>query len=144
MSIGKTVSILLVEDDQIDAESLQRAFRKQKIANPVFVAKDGLEALAVLRGEGEREPFARPYLILLDLNMPRMSGLEFLEAIRNDEDLKKSVVFVLTTSDDDRDVVAAYESQVAGYMVKSRVGEDFVKMISMLDHYWRVIELPGE
>ncbi|MEO1525119.1 MAG: response regulator [Planctomycetota bacterium] len=142
MSLGNTVSILLVDDDQIDVESIRRSFKKQKIANPITVAKDGLEALAILRGEADGETIDRPYLILLDLNMPRMGGIEFLKTIRDDEELKKSVVFVLTTSDDDRDVVAAYENQVAGYMVKSRVGEDFVEMIGMLDHYWRVIEFP--
>lgn len=142
--MGNTISLLLVDDDDIDVESVQRAFRKQRIANPITVAKDGLEALAILRGEDGHERLIRPYLILLDLNMPRMGGIEFLEAIRQADDLKDSVVFVLTTSDDDRDVVTAYKNQVAGYMVKSRVGEDFVEMIGMLDHYWRVVELPSE
>lgn len=141
MSNPKTVEVLLVEDDEIDAEALKRAFQKQKIANPIIVAEDGIEALKILRGEGNG-PVHKPHVILLDLNLPRMNGIEFLEELRADEDLRQSVVFVLTTSDDDRDVLAAYDNQVAGYMVKSRVGEDFVDMINMLDCYWRVIELP--
>lgn len=137
-----TVTIMLVEDDQIDAEAIQRAFRRARIANPIVVLSDGLAALDCLRGRGEFPPPPNPYLILLDLNMPRMNGIEFLEEIRADEDLQGNVVFVLTTSDDDRDKLAAYEQHVAGYMVKSNAGDDFMRLIGMLDHYWRVVELP--
>lgn len=137
-----TVTILLVEDDQIDAEAIRRAFRRHKIANPLVVVKDGLDAIARLRGEDGEAPVRRPYLVLLDLNMPRMNGIEFLEELRQDAALHDSVVFVLTTSDDDRDKVAAYDRHVAGYMVKSKAGEDFMKLIGMLDHYWRVVEMP--
>lgn len=138
-----TVTILLVEDDEIDAEAFVRSFKRQRIANPVRVAKDGIEALELLRGDGEHEPLAKPYMILLDLNMPRMNGIEFLKEIRSDSLLCKAVVFILTTSESDRDILSAYENQVAGYMVKSRVGDDFMNVTSMLDHYWRVIELPS-
>ncbi|MEM8865338.1 MAG: response regulator [Planctomycetota bacterium] len=139
-----TVTILLVEDDKIDAEAIRRAFIKARIANPLEVVFDGVEALKRLRGTDGVEKMQQPYLILLDLNMPRMNGIEFLEEIREDDDLRSSIVFVLTTSDDDRDKLAAYDKQVAGYMVKSKAGEDFVKLISMLDHYWRVVEMPPE
>ena len=101
-----------------------------------------MEALSILRGEDGHDQIDRPYMILLDLNMPRMNGIEFLEEIRGDESLRKSVVFVLTTSDSDRDILSAYDNHVASYMVKSRVGDDFMQVIKMLDHYWRVIELP--
>lgn len=144
LSNYNAVSILLVEDDAIDAEAIQRAFRKHRIANPLQVFSDGLEALECLRGQGESSPPTRPYLILLDLNMPRMNGIEFLEELRNDESLHDNVVFVLTTSDDDRDKVAAYEQHVAGYMVKSKAGEDFMELIALLDHYWRIVEFPPE
>lgn len=137
----KTVSVLLVEDDAIDAEAIERAFKRARIANPIVRATNGLEALDLLRGnsEGALEP---PFIILLDLNMPRMNGLEFLEELRGDEELRKHIVFVLTTSDSDRDKVAAYDKQVAGYMVKSKAGSDFVELIGLLDCYWRVVELP--
>lgn len=143
-STTNTVTILLVEDDNIDAEAIRRAFLKAKIANPIVAVKDGIEALECLRGTGGGEPLPRPHLVLLDLNMPRMNGIEFLEEIRRDPDLCDSVVFVLTTSDDDRDKVAAYEKHVAGYIVKSKAGYDFMSMINLLDHYWRIVELPPE
>lgn len=141
---GETVNVLLVEDDEIDATGIKRAFRKQRIANPVFIAENGIEALEVLRGENGREKISRPYLILLDLNMPRMNGLEFLETVRGDQDLADSVIFVLTTSDDDLDKVAAYEQQVAGYIVKSNAGVDFCNLVALLDGYWRYVEFPPE
>ncbi|MFK7821102.1 MAG: response regulator [Planctomycetaceae bacterium] len=142
MSEARTGHVLVVDDDEIDTESLIRSFRKRRIANPIRVARDGLEALAILRGTGDIEPMSVPYIVLLDLNMPRMNGIEFLEEIRADEELRKSVVFMLTTSDSDRDILSAYDNQVAGYIVKDRVGDDFLNVIGMLDHYWRVVELP--
>ncbi|MFK7737476.1 MAG: response regulator [Pirellulaceae bacterium] len=139
-----TVAVLLVEDDDIDAESVARAFKKQRIANPITRAHNGLQALEILRGSENHPKLSRPYLILLDLNMPKMSGLEFLEEVRNDASLRDSIVFVLTTSDADRDKLMAYEKNVAGYIVKSRVGEDFVNLVNVIDHYWRYVEFPPE
>lgn len=139
MKIQRTASLLLVEDDDVDVMSVKRAFRKLKIANPLHITRDGLEALAALRNPGQ---IPRPTLVLLDLNMPRMNGLEFLEEIRKDSELKKLVVFVLTTSEADEDLCAAYQQNVAGYIVKSDVAKDFMEVIALLDHYWRVVELP--
>lgn len=136
----RQVHILLVEDDDIDAEAIERAFRKARIANPIVRVRDGLEAIDALRGQRVDQPF----LVLLDLNMPRMDGIEFLKAIRADESLHATIVFVLTTSNDDQDKLAAYQEHVAGYMVKSRAGKDFVNLIELLDHYWRVVEFPPE
>lgn len=96
----------------------------------------------MLRGQGGQARFPRPYLILLDLNMPRMNGIEFLEEVRKDADLRDSIIFVLTTSDDDRDKVAAYDKNVAGYIVKAKAGEDFLKLIEMLDNYLTFVEFP--
>ena len=138
----RSVHLLLVEDDEIDAEAVQRAFKRERILNPVTVVSDGIEALEALRGENGRDPVPRPYVVLLDLNMPRMSGLEFLEAVRSDPDLRRSVVFVLTTSESDEDKVAAYDQFVAGYILKSRAGEDFLEVIKLLQSYWRVVEFP--
>ena len=136
------VNILLVEDNVVDVEAVKRGLSKQKIANPIHVAADGAEALDLLRNTDK--PFPRPFLVLLDLNMPRMNGIEFLRAIRADKDLKKTIVFVLTTSKSDEDMVASYEMNVAGYIVKDQVGESFVNLVSMLDSYWRVVEFPPE
>jgi CheY-like chemotaxis protein len=96
--MAPTVNLLLVEDDEVDIQGLKRAFTKSRIGNPITVARDGIEALEILRGQNGREKLAKPHLILLDLNMPRMNGIEFPEAIRNDNELKTTVVFMITTS----------------------------------------------
>lgn len=134
----KTVHILLVEDDEVDVMGIQRAFEKLRIANPITVKYNGLEALEFLRNGLIRTP----YLILLDLNMPRMNGIEFLTELRQDPALHNAIVFVLTTSKDQEDRLAAYNLNVAGYIVKSNIGRDFMKLVHMLDHYWRLIEFP--
>jgi CheY-like chemotaxis protein len=137
----RTVQILLVEDDDVDVMAVRRAFRDQKIVNPITVAKDGLEALDILRGNG-RPSLERPFLILLDLNMPRMNGIELLGELRADPQLKHAIVFVLTTSKADEDKAAAYDKNIAGYIVKADVGQGFVHVVGMLDRYWRVVEMP--
>lgn len=123
------VSLLLVEDDAIDVMTVERMLRKQHIANPLFVARDGVEALEMLRGQGGRQPVPAPFLILLDLNMPRMNGLEFLTELRRDPQHQRATVFVLTTSDAPEDRLAAYEHRVAGYIVKDRMGEDLLDLL---------------
>jgi len=139
----KTVTFLLVEDDVVDAKQVQRALHKLKLLNPIHIARDGVEALEMLRGEQGREPIRSPYLILLDLNMPRMNGLEFLEAIRKDSSLSQSIVFVLTSSKEERDRLSAYHHNVAGYIVKDDVArEGLIQALDMIDHYWRVVEFP--
>ncbi len=137
------VSVLLVEDDDVAAEGVLRGMRKHKIANPVVVVEDGAEALEVLRGEHARSRITRPYIVLLDLNMPRMNGFEPLAALRADPALEDTVVFVLTTSNSDEDKRRAYRSQIAGYMVKSEVGPGFRKAIGLLGHYWAAVSLPA-
>lgn len=139
---GNSVTILLVEDNEVDVEAIQRGFMKQRLANPIQVARDGLEALDMLRDP--QNPFPHPFLVLLDLNMPRMSGIEFLREIRADQRLKSSIIFVLTTSKADEDKMASYDLNVAGYMVKRNVGKGFIKLASMLDHYRRVVEFPDQ
>jgi CheY-like chemotaxis protein len=138
-----TVTVLLVDDDDVDVQAVRRAFRRAKIANPVEVARDGLDALAMLRGENGHKPLEKPYIIILDLNMPRMDGLEFLTEIRKDPEHHDAVVFVLTTSKADEDRAASYDKNVAGYIVKSDVGEGFLNVINLLDCYWRIVLLPA-
>lgn len=138
------VTILLVEDDEIDAEAIKRAFRKNKVANEIVIARDGLEALDHLRGTNGNQKLSRPYLILLDLNMPRMNGLEFLGELRSDPSIENSIVFVLTTSDLDADKVAAYGHKVAGYTLKNRVGDSFLNLVGLVEAYWRIVEFPKE
>lgn len=142
MSQPQVTTLLLVEDDVVDVETVRRGLRKLRIANPLVLAKDGVEALAILRGTDGYERVERPVIILLDINLPRMSGLEFLEAVRADPKLRSLVVFVLTTSNDDQDRLRAYESNVAGYILKEKAGESFLSALDLVDHYWRVVELP--
>ena len=135
----KSLNILLVEDDQVDVMNVTRAFERNNIANPLFVAGDGIEALAVLRsGKIPRDR----RLILLDLNMPRMNGIEFLRALRADEDLQSTPVVVLTTSDDERDKINAYNLNVAGYLLKPVTFINFVETMAALNKYWTLVELP--
>lgn len=136
------VQILLIEDDQVDVQGVKRSFRDAKIANPIHVAKDGVEALEILRGENGHARLPSPNILLLDLNMPRMNGIEFLEEIRKDKALHASIVFVLTTSSAEEDICRAYEHHIAGYIVKPEAGSDFLSALEMLDHYWRVVEFP--
>lgn len=133
------ISILLVDDDEVDVMAVKRAFKKLKILNPLIHAHNGEEGLALLR---DSTKVKRPYLILLDLNMPRMGGLEMLREIRSDPLLEDSIVFILTTSKADEDKVAAYHEHIAGYIVKQRMEDGFLDAISMLNHYWRIVELP--
>ena len=136
------IKILLVEDDDIDAKAVTRGFKKLKLINPIVRATNGQEALNRLKGDATHQSMIKPYIVLLDLNMPVMGGLEFLEHVRKDNELQDTVIFVLTTSEADSDRVKAYEKHIAGYILKSNVGEGFKNVISLLDHFWRVVYLP--
>lgn len=120
--------------------AVKRSFRELKIGNPVIEAHNGIEALQHLRGENGYEKVSEPLLILLDLNMPRMGGIEFLEELRRDPVLHSTLVFVMTTSAAEEDRRLAYQKNVAGYVLKNRLGQSFLEAIGMLEHYWRVIE----
>jgi CheY-like chemotaxis protein len=140
--LGKDVRLLLVEDDVVDVMALKRALQRHKLDIPLTVARDGIEAIEILRGSNDREPLPRPYIILLDLNLPRMNGLEFLHALRANSALQDAIVFVLTTSKADEDKRAAYRLQVAGYIVKSDLTDSLFRVVTMLEHYVGVVELP--
>jgi CheY-like chemotaxis protein len=136
------VNILLAEDDQIDAKAFLRAMERLRIGNPITVARDGMEAWEILKGGHGRPPLPRPNLVVLDINMPRMNGLELLDRIRDDADLHDTIVFMLTTSNDEADKIDAFNLNVAGYMLKSDVGNSFVRAVELVHNYWRVVELP--
>jgi CheY-like chemotaxis protein len=135
----KALNILLVEDDQVDVMNVRRAFDRNRIANPLFVASDGVEALDMLR-DG-RVPGGRR-IVLLDLNMPRMGGIEFLRELRADPELRGTPVVVLTTSNDDKDRVEAYNLNVAGYILKPVTLANFIETMAALNKYWTLSELP--
>jgi CheY-like chemotaxis protein len=139
----RTAQLLHVEDDDLCIMGLVRAFKKDHIANPICFAHDGIDALEMLRGTNGRGRLPRPYLILLDLNMPRMGGLEFLKELRKDDDLKKSIVFIMTTSGADKDKINAYNLGAAGYILKTNPANAFVEAAALLDTYWRVVEFPA-
>jgi CheY-like chemotaxis protein len=131
--------ILLVEDDDVDVMNVQRAFKKNNITNPLHLAGNGVEALQMLRDgtvpQGRR-------LILLDLNMPKMNGIEFLRELRADPELKSISVVVLTTSNQDKDKIAAYNLNVAGYLIKPVTFQSFLELMTALNKYWTLVEMP--
>lgn len=137
--MNQQLNILLVEDDEVDVMTVKRAFRQNHITNPLFVAGDGIEALEMLRS-GELPKGRR--IVLLDLNMPRMNGIEFLQELRKDRDLAATPVVVLTTSNEDEDKVKAYDLNVAGYLVKPVTFLNFCDLMVALNKYWSLVELP--
>lgn len=139
----KLLNILLVEDDSVDVMNVQRAFKKNNITNPLHIAFNGVEALNMLRGtNGKPKLNPQPRIILLDINMPKMNGIEFLRELRNDPDLKSITVFVMTTSNDDQDKIDAYSLNIAGYILKPLSFEKFVNAVSILNSYWKLCEQP--
>ena len=135
----RMLNILLVEDDEVDVMNVRRAFERNNVSNPLFVAGNGLEALEMLRnGTVPRER----RLILLDLNMPRMNGIEFLQELRADPELAAAPVVVLTTSNDDQDKIDAYNLNVAGYLLKPVTFSNFCERMTTLNKYWTLVEMP--
>lgn len=136
-----TLSLLIVDDDDVAAEAVVRGLRKHSVDCPMVIAEDGRAALEILRGEHEQK-ISKPYLVFLDLNMPRMNGIEFLRELRDDAALKGTVVFILTTSGAEADRARAYESQIAGYMTKAGVGPQCSGLARFLTEYRSTVLLP--
>lgn len=130
--------ILLVEDDQVDAMTVRRALKELHVANRVEHVENGDEALAYLRDDTKE----KPCITLLDLNMPIMSGAEFLRIVKADKTLRRMPVVILTTSEEQKDKVDSFNLGVAGYMRKPVDYRQFVDMIRSIDAYWTVSELP--
>jgi CheY-like chemotaxis protein len=124
-SSPSTASILLVEDDQMDVMNVQRELRKQKIEVPLVHARNGREALNMLRGENGETKIARPSVVMLDLNMPRLNGLELLKILRQDPEFQDLNVFIMTTSDLDTDRFGAKDLGVSGYIIKPLTFDSF-------------------
>ena len=133
-----TVHLVVIDDDDVDVESVVRSLNRNGIFGEITVFRDGLEALRALQQEPATLP-SRPLLILLDLDLPRLNGLEFLDALRSDPRLCGTVVFVFTLSDRLEDKMAAYDRQVAGYLLKSKLGEDFALLPKLLRSYCRLV-----
>jgi CheY-like chemotaxis protein len=128
--MAENINVLLVEDDEVDVAAVKREFRKHNVRNPVYHAICGVDALEMLRGENQREKLPHPYVLLVDINMPLMNGIDFLREVRGDESLKESIAFFLTTSSRDTDISAAYQLNAAGYFLKDNIN-DLVNMLSV-------------
>jgi CheY-like chemotaxis protein len=139
MTDDRALNILLVDDDEVDVMTVKRAFTKANITNRLFVASNGVEALEMLRSGSV--PQSRR-LVLLDLNMPKMNGLEFLREVRKDPALSSLTVVVLTTSNEDRDRVDAFQLNVAGYLLKPVTFHTFADVMATLNKYWTLMEMP--
>ena len=131
--------ILLVEDDSVDAMTVKRALKELNVTNQLVHSIDGEQALEYLKADDNK----KPCVILLDLNMPKMNGIEFLHAVKKDEKLKKTPVVVLTTSKEENDVTTSFRFSVAGYMVKPVDYKKFVEAIRAINLYWTLSELPN-
>jgi CheY-like chemotaxis protein len=143
----KLPTILLVEDDTVDVMTIKRAFEKNGLTNPTYVVGDGEEALDYLRHKGkfaETGSSPRPGVILMDLSMPRMSGLELLLTLKSDPELREIPVVVLTASDEHQDVKTAFARGAAGYIAKPVTFEKFAQSLSTVQMYWTLSKLPGE
>jgi len=129
--------ILLVEDDDVDVMTMRRALKDLRVTNPLYVAGDGEAGVALLRDVAK----PRPCVILLDLNMPRMNGIEFLRLVKADQKLRSIPVIVLTTSREESDRVETFQLSVAGYMIKPADYLQFVEVVRTIDLYWTLSEL---
>jgi CheY-like chemotaxis protein len=130
--------ILLVEDDKIDAMTVKRAMKDLKISNPLVHVYNGIEALDYLKNSSNE----KPCIILLDLNMPKMNGIELLKVLKSDASLKKIPVVVLTTSNAEKDKTESFNFSVAGYMLKPVDYKQFVDVIKDINLYWTISEIP--
>ncbi len=132
------MSILLVDDDRIDVMMFKRAFEDLKITNPLIHLTDCKEALEYLKNEDNE----KPWVVLADLNTPRMSGLEFLTAVKADDALKQIIVIILSGSDDEEDIAESFRLGAAGYIVKPPDYNKLVEMIRTIHAYWTLSKLP--
>lgn len=142
-TLGRPIEILLVEDDPGDVLLTVEAFKGAKVLNHVSVAEDGVEALAFLRRQGRYAQTPLPDLILLDLNMPRKDGREVLAEIKDDPVLKRIPVVILTTSQDERDILQAYNTHANSYITKPVDLKQFLAVVESIENFWlTVVELP--
>jgi CheY-like chemotaxis protein len=132
--------ILLVEDDSVDVMTVRRAFKELEVANPLVSTGDGEEALEYLHNH----PETRPCVILLDLNMPRMGGMEFMKIAKSDESLRTIPIIVFTTSNTEQDITKSFELGAAGYMIKTMNYNKFIETIKTIDSYWSLSKLPPD
>jgi CheY-like chemotaxis protein len=136
---GRPINLLLVDDDEVDVLNVKRALERGRITNRLWVASDGHEGLEMLRGD---ELPRERRLVLLDINMPRMNGIEMLRELRADPELQTTPVVILTTSNDDRDRIESFRLNVAGYLLKPVTFVSFVELMTALNRYWTMVGFP--
>ena len=145
MTMARPVEILLVEDNPGDVRLTMEALRDGKVHNRLTVATDGVEALAMLRQQGEHANVQRPDLILLDLNLPKKDGRQVLAEIKADEALKRIPVVILTSSSADDDILRSYDLQAACYITKPVDLEQFITVVQSIEDFWlSIVTLPPE
>jgi len=141
---SRPVEILLVEDNPGDVRLTVEALKEAKVSNNLSVVGDGQDALSYLRREGQFQDAARPDLILLDLNLPRMSGREVLALIKEDSDLKRIPVVILTTSEAEQDILRSYDLHANCYITKPVDLEKFITVVKSIEGFWlTVVKLPA-
>jgi two-component system response regulator len=142
---GTPVEILLAEDNPGDVALTRRALRQSKLHNNLHVVVDGDEAMRFLRREGEHTTAPRPDLVLLDINMPRKTGLEVLAEVKEDGDLRAIPVCMLTTSEDDQDILAAYARHANAFVKKPVDLQQFIEVVRKIEDFWfTIVKLPRE
>lgn len=140
----EVIKVLVVEDNPNDVAIIKRAMRKSDVKCELYFARDGAEALDFLYQQGDFEDAPRPDLILLDLNLPKIKGLEVLAKIKADEHLRRLPVIVLTISEREEDMAKAYDSGAASYMTKPVDSKDFERLIQTVQDYWQIARVPSE
>jgi len=136
----ESISFLILEDDQVDAEAIRRAFSTLGISNQLIIVKDGIDALTCLRGSEEQGKLTSPFVIFVDLIMPRMSGLEFLDHLKEIPEAQSAPVFVMSGSSDQDDIFRAYSHDITGYIVKSDPVKSIRKALEILEYKWLLMK----
>lgn len=142
---ARPIQILMVEDSLDDIDITMEALKDAKVSNDLAAVRDGVQAMAYLRRQGDFQDASRPDVILLDLNLPRKDGRQVLEEIKSDPDLQKIPVVVLTTSEADEDILRAYELHANCYITKPVDMKQFIKVVRTIEDFWfTVVRLPPQ
>lgn len=138
--IDPAIKIIVIDDDDVDAQSIERSLRSADVNNEIIRAYDGIDALDLLKGANGKEKLTKPYILLIDLMMPRMDGITFIKTLRFESDITPEMIFVLSGTDSDEQCTQAYDLNITGFIKKDRAGRDFLRLTKILEQYYEVIE----